>query len=54
MLFYRLMEQAVMTAPLPYRQIVQRKHNLKGELALNGYPHFIFLHKKIDKGLRSW
>ena len=24
MLFYRLMEQAVMTAPLPYRQIVQR------------------------------
>ena len=28
MLFYRLMEQAVMTAPLPYRQIVQRKHNI--------------------------
>jgi hypothetical protein len=28
MLFYRLMEQAVMTAPLPYRQIVQRKHNM--------------------------
>jgi hypothetical protein len=24
MLFYRLMAQAVMTAPLPYRQIVQR------------------------------
>lgn len=28
MLFYRLMEQAVMTAPLPYRQIVQREHNI--------------------------
>lgn len=28
MLFYRLMEQAVMTAPLPYRQIVRRKHNI--------------------------
>jgi transposase-like protein len=28
MLFYRLMEQAVMTAPLPYRQIVLRKHNI--------------------------
>lgn len=28
MLFYRLIEQAVMTAPLPYRQIVQRKHNI--------------------------
>ena len=27
MLFYRLTEQAVMTAPLPYRQIVERKHN---------------------------
>lgn len=28
MLFYRLMQQAVMTAPLPYRQIVHRKHNM--------------------------
>ncbi len=28
MLFYRLMEQAVVTAPLPYRQIVQREHNI--------------------------
>jgi transposase-like protein len=28
MLFYRLMEQAVMTAPLPYRQIVERNHNI--------------------------
>lgn len=28
MLFYRLIEQAVMTAPLPYRQIVERKHNI--------------------------
>lgn len=28
MLFYRLMEQAVMTAPLPYRQVVERKHNI--------------------------
>ena len=28
MLFYRLMEQAVMTAPLPYRQMVQRKHKM--------------------------
>ena len=28
MLFYRLIEQAVMTTPLPYRQIVQRKHNM--------------------------
>ncbi len=28
MLFYRLMQQAVMTAPLPYRQIVKRNHNI--------------------------
>ncbi|MDO9542284.1 MAG: IS1595 family transposase, partial [Kiritimatiellia bacterium] len=28
MLFYRLIEQAVITAPLPYRQIVERKHNI--------------------------
>jgi hypothetical protein len=28
MLFYRLMQQAVMTAPLPYRQIIERKHNI--------------------------
>jgi len=28
LLFYRLIEQAVMTAPLPYRQIVERKHNI--------------------------
>lgn len=28
MLFYRLMEQSVITNPLPYRQIVQRKHNI--------------------------
>ena len=28
MLFYRLVEQAVQTAPLPYRQIVERNHNL--------------------------
>ena len=28
LLFYRLIEQAVMTAPLPYRQIVERKHNV--------------------------
>lgn len=28
MLFYRLMEQAVMTAPLPYRQIVERRYNI--------------------------
>jgi len=28
MLFYRLMQQAVMTPPLPYRQIVRRKHNM--------------------------
>ncbi len=28
MLFYRLMQQAVMTPPLPYRQIVERKYNL--------------------------
>ena len=28
MLFYRLMQQAVMTPPLPYRQIVERKHNI--------------------------
>ena len=27
MLFYRLIEQAAMTAPLPYRKIVERKHN---------------------------
>ena len=26
MLFYRLLEQAAMTAPVPYRQIVERKH----------------------------
>jgi transposase-like protein len=26
MLFYRLIEQAVMTAPLPYRKIIERKH----------------------------
>ena len=38
MLFYRLMEQAVMTAPLPYRQLVQRKHKMWGVLALSGYP----------------
>ena len=25
MLFYRLIQQAVMTSPLPYRQIVERK-----------------------------
>ena len=28
LLFYRLVEQAVQTAPLTYRQIVARKHNL--------------------------
>ena len=28
LLFYRLIEQAVMTTPLPYRQIVERKHNI--------------------------
>ena len=28
MLFYRLMQQAVMAAPLPYRQIVQGDHNI--------------------------
>jgi len=28
MLFYRLMQQAVATPPLPYRQIVERKHNI--------------------------
>lgn len=28
MLFYRLVEQAVQTAPLPYRQIVERKYNI--------------------------
>ena len=28
LLFYRLIEQAVMTAPLPYRQIVERKYNI--------------------------
>ena len=28
MLFYRLMEQAVRTSPLPYRQIVERNHNI--------------------------
>lgn len=28
MLFYRLIQQAAMTAPLPYRQIVHRKHNI--------------------------
>jgi len=28
MLFYRLMEQAAMTAPLPYHQIVHREHNM--------------------------
>jgi len=28
MLFYRLVEQAVQTAPLTYRQIVEQKHNL--------------------------
>ena len=27
MLFYRLVEQAVMTAPLPYHQIIKRYHN---------------------------
>ena len=28
MLFYRLVEQAVRTSPLPYRQIVERDHNM--------------------------
>lgn len=28
MLFYRLMQQAVATPPLPYRQIVERNHNI--------------------------
>ena len=28
MLFYRLMQQAVLTSPLPYRKIVERKHNI--------------------------
>ncbi len=28
MLFYRLMQQAVMTPPLPYQQIVERNHNI--------------------------
>jgi len=28
MLFYRLVEQAVRTSPLPYRQIVERNHNI--------------------------
>lgn len=27
-LFYRLMQQAVVTPPLPYRQIVERNHNI--------------------------
>lgn len=27
LLFYRLMEQAVATAPLPYRRIVEEDHN---------------------------
>jgi transposase-like protein len=28
MLFYRLMQQSVMTPPLPYRQVVERKHHI--------------------------
>lgn len=28
LLFYRLMQQAVMTQPLPYREIVERNHNM--------------------------
>lgn len=28
MLFYRLVEQAVRTSPLPYRQLVERNHNM--------------------------
>ena len=32
MLFYRLMEQAVMTAPLPYQQIVQKNTIYRGNL----------------------
>ena len=28
LLFYRLMQQAVMTPPLPYREIVERNHNI--------------------------
>jgi len=28
MLFYRLMQQAVATPPLPYRQIIERKHHI--------------------------
>jgi len=28
LLFYRLVEQAVMTSPLPYRKIVERDHNI--------------------------
>ncbi len=35
---YRLVEQAVQTAPLTCRQIVERKHNLSGVLALSGDP----------------
>jgi transposase-like protein len=30
MLFYRLIQQAVMTSPLPYRQIVERNRNSEG------------------------
>ena len=28
MLFHRLMQQAVFTSPLPYHQIIERKHNI--------------------------
>lgn len=28
LLFYRLMQQAVMTPPLPYREIIERNHNM--------------------------
>jgi len=41
MLFYRLVEQAVVASRWPYRQIAKGKHNMYGLLALSGYPHLL-------------
>ncbi len=38
MLFYRLMEQAVATAPVPHQVLIGGDHNMEGLLASRAYP----------------
>jgi len=41
MLFYRLIQQAVATTAVPYRQLVDGNDKIWGPLASSGYPPFI-------------